>query len=76
MAQMNDDDLERQQIPEDEWYRQIHGINPMKYAGEGWFATDEYARGEDVDDPWTRGEIGREGEYYPGPDLLRRWRGY
>jgi len=39
----------------------------MKHAGESWFSTDEYARPEDIDNPYTRGEVGREGEYYPGP---------
>jgi hypothetical protein len=51
-------------------------IDPAKYAGEGWHATDEIARPEDVSNPFLRGEVGREGEYYPGPDLKRRMKNY
>ncbi len=39
----------------------------MKHAGEGWFATEEYPRADDIDNPFTRGDVGHEGEYYPGP---------
>jgi len=52
-------------------------INPMKYAGEGWFATEEYARPADIDDKYTRGEVGKEEDYYPGPDKKKKnWRKY
>lgn len=47
-------------------------IDPLKHAGEGWFATDEYARPKDVSNPYTRGEIGREGDYYPGPQKKKK----
>jgi hypothetical protein len=40
-------------------------IDPAKYAGESWYDTTEYARPDDIDHPWTRGEVGREGDYYP-----------
>lgn len=43
-------------------------INPLLHAGEGWYATEEYARPADIGDPYTRGVVGREGDYYPGPD--------
>lgn len=41
-------------------------IDPLKHAGEGWFATEEYARPQDIENPFTRAEVGREGDYYPG----------
>ncbi len=41
-------------------------IDPAKYAGESWFATEEYPTDKGIENPWTRGEIGREEEYYPG----------
>ena len=50
----------------------LSDIDPLKHAGEGWFATDEYARPADIDNPYTRGEIGREDDYYPGPDRKKR----
>lgn len=41
-------------------------IDPMKYAGEGWFATEEYARPDDIKgNKWLPNEIGGEGDYYP-----------
>ena len=68
---------DKQQITFEEFMRHIlEDIDPAKYAGEGWFATDEYARPEDIDNPWTRGEVMKEGDYYPGPDLMRKMRGY
>ena len=42
-------------------------IDPAKHAGEGWFATDEYATPDGIDSPWTRAEVGREEDYYPTP---------
>lgn len=47
-------------------------IDPLKHAGESWYATEEYANPKDIDNPYTRGEVGKEGDYYPGPDR-RRW---
>jgi len=44
----------------------------MKFAGEGWFATDEYARPNDIADKYVRGDVKNEGAYYPGPDKPRR----
>lgn len=68
---------ERQQITFEEFLRAVlSDIDPAKYAGEGWFATEEYARPEDIRNPWTRGEVMREGDYYPGPDLMRKMRNY
>lgn len=49
-------------------------IEPAKYAGEGWYATEEYANPNDVSSDHTRGEIGHEGEYYPGPKKRRKRR--
>ncbi|UOF77039.1 hypothetical protein [Caudoviricetes sp.] len=52
-------------------------IDPMKYAGEGWFATEEYARPEDIkNNRRLQNEIGGEGEYYPettGRKIRRGW---
>lgn len=42
-------------------------IDPMKHAGESWFATEEYARPDDIGSPYTRAEVGREEDYYPSP---------
>lgn len=42
-------------------------IDPAKHAGESWFATEEYARPDDISNPFTRAEVGREGDYYPSP---------
>lgn len=42
-------------------------IDPQKHAGEGWFATEEYARPADISNPFTRAEVGREEDYYPSP---------
>jgi hypothetical protein len=44
-------------------------IDPMKYAGEGWFDTSEYARKEDIGDPFVRNDVGKEGDYYPPVDI-------
>ena len=51
-------------------------FDPRKYAGEGFFATEEYARPGDIGDPYVRGDVGHEGEYYPGPDWQNKRRGY
>lgn len=57
---------ERKKIPRDEWLALVLGeIDPLKYAGEGWFSTEEYPTQADVGDPWVQAEIGREGDYYP-----------
>jgi len=45
----------------------LSDVDPLKHAGEGWFATDEYARPADIHDPYVRGDILGEGEYYPKP---------
>lgn len=41
-------------------------IAPEKLGGESWFATEEYPTDRGIDNPYTRGETGREGFYYPG----------
>lgn len=57
---------ERKQLSREEWLAEVMGdIDPEKFAGEGWFATEEYSPG-DVADPFVAGEIGKEGDYYPG----------
>lgn len=69
---------ERRQISFEEFLAAVlSDIDPAKYAGEGWFATEEYAFPSDVENPWTRAEIGREEEYYPGLlDKMRKTRNY
>lgn len=42
-------------------------IDPLKHAGESWFDTEEYPRPADIGNPYTRAEVGREGDYYPSP---------
>ncbi len=54
----------------------LSDIDPAKHAGEGWFATEEYARPEDIGSAYTRGEVMNEGAYYPPRDILRKMRGY
>ena len=66
--------IERQLLPRDEWIQQaLSSIDPAKYAGEGFYATEEYPTKFGIDNPWTRAEIGREGEYYPTPGPGSRW---
>lgn len=71
------DKPERRQISFEEFLDAVlSDIDPAKHAGESWFATEEYARPEDISSPWTRGEVMREGDYYPKSDILRRMRNY
>lgn len=58
----------------EEAMRHFSDIDPLKHAGEGWFATEEYARPDDIDDPYVRGDTKHYGDYYPGPDKPRRKR--
>jgi hypothetical protein len=64
---------ERHQLTRAEYLKAaLDDIDPMKHAGESFFATEEYAQPQDIDNPYTRGEVGKEGEYYPGPDRRPR----
>lgn len=49
----------------------MHGamdeIDPAAYAGEGFTATEEIPRADDIGNPWVRGRVGREEDYWPGP---------
>lgn len=66
---------ETQKVTYEEFMRGILGeVDPARYAGEGWFAVDEYARPADIQSPWVRGDVLNEGDYYPGPDVRRRKR--
>lgn len=49
----------------------LQDIAPERYAGEGFGATEEYFP-QDIDDPYTRGEVTGAEDYYPGPDPQRR----
>lgn len=52
-------------------------LDPMRFAGEGYGATEEYFP-QDIQNPYVRGEVTGEGEYYPGPDVggRRPWPPY
>lgn len=64
---------ESQPMTRDEWLAAISGdIDPVKYAGEGWFATDEYAKPSDIQDPFVRAQVGAEEEYYPEVYRMKR----
>ena len=43
-------------------------INPLKYAGEGFFDVSEYFP-QDIGDPYTRGDVTGLEDYYPDPDF-------
>ncbi len=47
-------------------------VDPAAYAGEGFSDTEEIPNANDVDNPWLRGRVGREDEYWPGPKPKRR----
>lgn len=51
-------------------------IDPAMYAGEGFYNTEEYARPDDITDPFTRAQVGREEDYYPAPRDKPWMRGY
>lgn len=60
-------------MSKEEFYAALTGdIDPQKYAGEKWFATEEYARPQDISDRNTRYEVGREEDYYPIPPRRKR----
>jgi hypothetical protein len=57
-------EVETRQMSREEFLKALLGeIDPLKYAGEGWFSTEEYQPG-DVQDPFVKADVGREGEYY------------
>lgn len=61
-----------QQISRQEFMQGMRDdIDPMKHAGEGWGATDEYFP-QDIDNPYVRGDVMGEGDYYPGPARRRQ----
>jgi hypothetical protein len=58
---------EIRKLTKEEWAEMMNGeIDPMKYAGEGWFSTEEIPVTRGISNPYLRQEIGREGDYYPG----------
>jgi hypothetical protein len=62
---------ETQKVTYEEFMRGLLGeVDPAKYAGEGFFATDEYFP-QDIRSPWVRGDVLNEGDYYPGPDVRK-----
>lgn len=57
----------------EDWLQSVKDdIDPAKYAGESWYDTSEYANPDDIENPYTRGEVGREEDYYPPPAEERR----
>jgi len=43
-------------------------IDPAAYAGEGFTATEEIPRADDIiGNDYVRGRVGHEEEYWPGP---------
>lgn len=65
----NEPKSERKQISFEEFMRSVLSeIDPAKYAGESFFAVEEYARPDDIKDPWVRADIRRFGQYYPRPE--------
>jgi hypothetical protein len=59
--------IERKSLTREEWLAEVFkDIDPLKYAGEGWYATEEYPIVAGISSPFTRAEIGKEGDYYPG----------
>ncbi len=63
---------ERRIETRDQWLRGINDdIDPMKHAGEGHFAVDEYFP-QDIQDPHLLADIEGGGEdYYPPPKRRR-----
>jgi hypothetical protein len=60
--------VHRQHENRDAFYAAVHGqVDPMNYAGENFTATDEIPLPSDVDNPWIRGKIENDGDYWPGP---------
>lgn len=43
----------------------LSDIDPLKHAGEGFFATEEYARPKDIKDKYVRADTENYGDYYP-----------
>jgi len=64
-----------QKVSKEEYLAAIAADNdqlaPENYAGEGMYATDEYAVPDIEMDPWTQGRIGKEEEYWPAPRKRR-----
>lgn len=62
----------RSEISRQEFYNQLKNeISPEKFAGEGFYATEEYAKPSDITDPWVRADTEQLGEYYPTPRRRR-----
>lgn len=49
-------------------------IDPMKFAGEGWHATEEYFPQDVAHNPHLLGDVNNEGAYYPGPEFRKKRR--
>lgn len=65
-----------QRISKEEFMRAVFDdIPPENFAGEGFGATDEYFP-QDIEDPYMRGKVTGEEEYWPGADRRRKWPPY
>lgn len=63
---MGKDKTETRRISREEFLRALEeDLDPAKYAGEGWYATEEYAVPDRSMPRSLRAQIGREEEYYP-----------
>lgn len=47
-------------------------IDPQKHGGEGWFATEEYAKPSDIKDKYVRADTDNYGDYYPRPPKRKK----
>ena len=63
---------ETHHLTKEEWERaKLEDIDPLIHAGEGHFALDEYTLPSDIENPYTRGALMREGDYYAPADEPR-----
>ncbi len=58
--------VEERRMSREEFLRALEDdLDPAKYAGEGWYATEEYAVPDRSMPANLKAQIGREGDYYP-----------
>jgi hypothetical protein len=63
---------EIKKITAEEFMRALYSdIDPAKYAGEGFYSTEEYDPAT-ISDPYVLGDILKEGDYYPGAVIKKR----
>jgi hypothetical protein len=63
---------ERKKLTAEQYLQALYSdIDPAKYAGEGWYATEEYDPAT-IRDPYTLGDIMNQDAYYPRPIIRKR----